>query len=210
LYTRLPELNDSQLPICSIEGNVKRKSSSCELKQALGACIQPHPDRFAASVMIDRTHGFQPHPDERLCVLPSELTALQAAGYSNCRFSAFCFPSCPAESSQNGPELSRRADRRGGADLDSEDRSETMRQEGKQRPLWALCETGTSETDAVLLGNHGSISDSWPIALLGCPRGHRVNTETACLKARMTPTNGVDTHPRIQRFENTHDLQSSP
>src|SRR5207237_8181936 len=29
--------------------------------------------------------------------------------------------------------------------------------------------------------NHGSIGDSWPMALLGCPRGHTVARETHCL-----------------------------
>jgi hypothetical protein len=34
---------------------------------------------------------------------------------------------------------------------------------------------------AVAVANHGSIGDSWPIALLGCPRGHTVADETGCL-----------------------------
>src|ERR1700686_3907068 len=30
--------------------------------------------------------------------------------------------------------------------------------------------------------NHGSIGDSWPIALSGCPRGHRVSRGPQCSK----------------------------
>ena len=32
------------------------------------------------------------------------------------------------------------------------------------------------------IGNHGPIGDSWPIALLGYPRGHRVFIETECVR----------------------------
>ena len=43
--------------------------------------------------------------------------------------------------------------------------------------------------------NHGSIGDSWPIALLGSPRGHTVARETAGLtRERYSPSN-----PRAQR-----------
>ena len=43
--------------------------------------------------------------------------------------------------------------------------------------------------------NHGSIGDSWPIALLGSPRGHTVARETDGLtRGRYSPSN-----PRAQR-----------
>ena len=138
----------------------RKKTPLDELTQAWCACIQPYPADLCAAVTGDRVIG---------------LSLIGQPG-----FQPSAFPLVQAELSQNGPELSRRAGGRGAADLDSEDRSEKMKQEGKQRSGMALCETRTSETDAVLVGNHSSISDSWPIALLGRPRGHRVNTETWC------------------------------
>ena len=45
--------------------------------------------------------------------------------------------------------------------------------------------------------NHGSICDSGPIAFSGCPRGHRVYTETGCQRHRV-PTGVRYTHPRTR------------
>jgi hypothetical protein len=36
-------------------------------------------------------------------------------------------------------------------------------------------------SSGLAMANHGSIRDSWPMALWGCPRGHTVALETVCL-----------------------------
>jgi hypothetical protein len=45
----------------------------------------------------------------------------------------------------------------------------------------ALFVSETRKLDGCKIGNHGPIGDSWPIALLGYPRGHRVFIETECV-----------------------------
>jgi len=63
--------------------------------------------------------------------------------------------------------------------LDGEDRSETIAEEGKQ--MWTAVDflkRGQAKRLRCACVNHGSISDSRPIAFFGCPRGHRVNKET--------------------------------
>jgi len=63
--------------------------------------------------------------------------------------------------------------------LEGEDRSETIAEEGKQ--MWTpvdFLKRGQAKRLRCACVNHGSISDSRPIAFFGCPRGHRVNKET--------------------------------
>ena len=52
------------------------------------------------------------------------------------------------------------------------------------------CRVEAPLSSTVASANHGSIGDSRPIALLGCPRGHMVARETVCL-----------TRPRILTLE---------
>jgi hypothetical protein len=93
---------------------------------------------------------------------------------------------------QNGPEPSRARRRRGLRTLDGEDRSETIREEGKQnRSQDDVRNAG--EARRLQLSTIVLSETRWPKAFFGCPRGHRVNKETQCLR---TPTKGLDTLPR--------------
>ena len=46
--------------------------------------------------------------------------------------------------------------------------------------VWVQTVPETDKRGGCQVGNHGPIGDSWPIALLGYPRGHRVFRETRC------------------------------
>ena len=66
----------------------------------------------------------------------------------------------------------------------------------------------SSGTAALWCANHGSISDSWPKAFFGCPRGHRVNNETS-VSQTWEPTYGLDTRPRTRALgESTGQQQA--
>jgi len=55
----------------------------------------------------------------------------------------------------------------------------------------------TSQAERWSGANHGSIGDSWPIAFSGCPRGPRVDWETA--RPRHTaPSKPAETHSRTR------------
>ena len=64
----------------------------------------------------------------------------------------------------------------------------------RRRPI-EFYETAAS-VNGCRVGNHGPIRGSWPIALLGYPKGHRVGCETRCAKhhkayhlSRYSPSN---------------------
>lgn len=85
--------------------------------------------------------------------------------------------------SEERPERSRA--RRFGAAQRTLDRSgpfcDGLRRGKGASEIESSWSTSTSETVAGACGHHSSIRDSWPIALFGYPRGHRVNGETECL-----------------------------
>jgi hypothetical protein len=133
----------------------------------------------------------------------------KAAAVAGLQLSAF--PLVQQSLHQDGPELSRaRCQARRSRPLTART---VLRRCGKRESRVAclsIVETRTSETDALLCGNHGSIGDSRPIALFGCPREHRVNTETWCLMAAVVPTARLDTCPRTRAFRNRHRRAESP
>src|SRR5215471_8649843 len=71
----------------------------------------------------------------------------------------------------------------------------------------------SSETDKQndgQVGDHGSIGDSWPIAFSGCPRGPRVDWETARPK-HGAPSKPAETRSRTRVFREPdgHRLRKS-
>src|SRR5215472_14793570 len=67
----------------------------------------------------------------------------------------------------------------------------------------------TSRT--VVSGNHGSIWDSWPIAMSGYPRGLQLDCETRCTR-HAKPNFRVETHPRtpVPQNRTRHRRRGSP
>jgi hypothetical protein len=55
----------------------------------------------------------------------------------------------------------------------------------------------TSKAERRSSGDHGSIWDSWPIALSGCPRGPRVGCETMCPR-HTAPNLSAETRSRTR------------
>ena len=55
----------------------------------------------------------------------------------------------------------------------------------------------TGKRGGCRVGNHGPIGDSWPIAFLGYPRGHRVFIETRC-RWHTGPNYAMDALPRTR------------
>ena len=55
----------------------------------------------------------------------------------------------------------------------------------------------TSKAERWSDANHGSIGDSWPIAFSGCPRGPRVDCETACSRYAV-PSHPAETRSRTR------------
>jgi hypothetical protein len=59
--------------------------------------------------------------------------------------------------------------------------------------------TSTLPISALLSTHHGSIRGSWPMAISGYPRGHRIDPETRCsTAAHGTPNECIDTLPRTR------------